>query len=44
MQRVCIPDYEYKERIQKAAKMLRERNLEIKKECYRFSLLKILIY
>lgn len=29
MQRVCIPDYEYKERIQKAAKMLRERNLDV---------------
>ncbi len=29
MQRVCIPDYEYKERIQKAAKMLKERNLDV---------------
>lgn len=29
MQRVCIPDYEYQERIQKAAKMLREKNLDV---------------
>ncbi len=26
MKRVCIPDYEYQERIAKAAAMLRERN------------------
>ena len=29
MQRVCIPDYEYKERIKKAAKMLKERGLDV---------------
>ncbi len=29
MQRVCIPDYEYQERIQRAAKMLRERGLDV---------------
>lgn len=29
MQRICIPDYEYQERIKKAAKMLRERNLDV---------------
>lgn len=29
MQRICIPDYEYKERIQKAAKLIRERNLDV---------------
>ena len=29
MQRICIPDYEYQERIQKAAKMLREKNLDV---------------
>lgn len=29
MSRVCIPDYEYKERIAKAAKMVRERGLDV---------------
>ena len=29
MNRVCIPDWEYRERIQKAAKMLRERGLDV---------------
>ena len=29
MARVCIPDYEYQERIQRAAKMLRERGLDV---------------
>ena len=29
MNRVCIPDWEYQERIQKAAKMLRERGLDV---------------
>ena len=29
MKRVCIPDYEYQERIQKAAKLLRERNIDV---------------
>ncbi len=29
MNRICIPDYEYQERIQRAAKMLRERNLDV---------------
>jgi len=29
MKRVCIPDYEYRERIQKAAKLLRERNIDV---------------
>ncbi len=29
MQRVCIPDYEYKERIARAAKLLRERGLDV---------------
>ena len=29
MNRICIPDWEYQERIQKAAKMLRERNLDV---------------
>lgn len=29
MQRVCIPDYEYQERIQRAAKMLQERGLDV---------------
>ena len=29
MNRVCIPDYEYKERIAKAAKLLREKNLDV---------------
>ncbi len=29
MNRVCIPDYEYKERIQKAAQLIRERGLDL---------------
>ena len=29
MKRVCIPDYEYKERIAKAAKLIRERGLDL---------------
>lgn len=29
MARICIPDYEYKERIQKAAKMVRDRGLDV---------------
>ena len=29
MQRICIPDYEYKERIQRAAKMIREKGLDV---------------
>ena len=29
MSRVCIPDYEYKERIAKAAKMVRDRGLDV---------------
>ena len=29
MQRVCIPDYEYQERVQRAAKMLQERGLDV---------------
>lgn len=29
MQRICIPDWEYQERIQKAAKMLRDRGLDV---------------
>ena len=29
MSRICIPDYEYKERIQKAAKMVRDRGLDV---------------
>ena len=29
MQRVCIPDYEYKERIKKAAKMLKDRGIDV---------------
>ena len=33
MKRVCIPDYEYKERIAKAAAMLRERNLDAMLVC-----------
>ncbi|MBQ5777773.1 MAG: aminopeptidase P family protein, partial [Oscillospiraceae bacterium] len=28
-QRICIPDYEYKERIQKAAKLIREKGLDV---------------
>ena len=33
MSRICIPDYEYQERIQKAAKMLREKNLDVMVVC-----------
>ncbi|MBQ9773356.1 MAG: aminopeptidase P family protein [Clostridia bacterium] len=33
MKRVCIPDYEYQERIQKAAAMLREKNLDVMLVC-----------
>ena len=29
MSRICIPDYEYKERIQRAAKMIREKGLDV---------------
>ena len=29
MNRICIPDYEYKERIQKAAKLIAERGLDV---------------
>ena len=29
MSRICIPDYEYKERIAKAAKMVRDRGLDV---------------
>ena len=29
MQRVCIPDYEYQERIKRAAKLIRERGLDV---------------
>ena len=29
MNRICIPDYEYQERIKRAAKMLRERGLDV---------------
>lgn len=29
MNRVCIPDYEYRERVQKAAKMLRDANIDV---------------
>ena len=29
MSRVCIPDWEYQERIQKAAKLVREKNLDV---------------
>ncbi len=29
MARICIPDYEYKQRIQKAAKMVRDRGLDV---------------
>ena len=29
MNRICIPDWEYQERIQKAAKMLRDRGLDV---------------
>ncbi len=33
MNRVCIPDYEYQERIAKAAAMLREKNLDVMLVC-----------
>ena len=33
MNRICIPDYEYKERIAKAAAMLRARNLDVMIVC-----------
>ena len=33
MKRVCIPDYEYQERVAKAAAMLREKNLDIMVVC-----------
>ncbi|MBO5281343.1 MAG: aminopeptidase P family protein [Clostridia bacterium] len=29
MNRVCIPDYEYRERVQRAAKMLRDANIDV---------------
>ena len=29
MSRICIPDYEYKERIQKAAKLIRDKGLDL---------------
>ena len=29
MSRICIPDYEYKERIQRAAKLIREKGLDV---------------
>ena len=29
MGRICIPDYEYKERIQRAAELIRERGLDV---------------
>ena len=29
MSRICIPDYEYKERIAKAAKLVREKGLDV---------------
>ena len=29
MNRICIPDYEYGERVQRAAKLLREKNLDV---------------
>ena len=29
MARICIPDYEYKERVQKAAAILRRENLDV---------------
>ena len=29
MGRICIPDYEYKERIQRAAKLVREKGLDV---------------
>lgn len=33
MNRICIPDYEYKERVKKAAAMLREKNLDVMLVC-----------
>ena len=33
MNRICIPDWEYKERIQKAAKLIREKNLDVMVVC-----------
>lgn len=33
MSRICIPDYEYKERIQKAAKLIREKGLDVMVVC-----------
>ncbi len=33
MSRICIPDYEYQERIAKAAAMLREKNLDVMLVC-----------
>ena len=33
MARVCIPDYEYKERVKRAAAMLREKNLDVMLVC-----------
>ena len=29
MSRICIPDYEYKERIAKAAKLIRQKGLDV---------------
>ena len=31
--RICIPDYEYKERIAKAAKLIREKGLDVMVVC-----------
>ena len=33
MKRVCIPDYEYKERIERAAKLIREKGLDVMLVC-----------
>ena len=33
MSRICIPDYEYKERVKKATAMLREKNLDVMLVC-----------
>ncbi len=33
MSRVCIPDYEYKERIERAAKLIREKGLDVMLVC-----------
>ena len=33
MKRVCIPDYEYKERIERAAKLVREKGLDVMLVC-----------